>query len=95
MLVVPTIATPTQVLTVVLGGQPCRIRLSQKTTGLYLDLYVNDVLIIGGVICEDANPVVRSAYLGFIGDLALYDMRGSEDPTYDGLGTRFILVYLP
>lgn len=40
------------------------------------------------------NLIVRSAYLGFIGDLAFIDTQGTSDPIYAGLGTRFQLVYL-
>jgi hypothetical protein len=37
---------------------------------------------------------VRSAYLGFVGDLMFQDLQGTDAPTYDGLGSRFQLVYL-
>jgi hypothetical protein len=32
--------------------------------------------------------------MGFIGNLLFVDTQGSSDPTYDGLGSRFSLVYL-
>jgi hypothetical protein len=94
MLVIPTVATPSQTLTVQLAGQPTQLNIYQKSTGLFCDVYVNDSLIIGGVLCLDANRLVRSQYLGFIGDLAFYDMHGAEDPLAAGLGIRWILVYL-
>lgn len=67
--------------------------------GMFCDLYVNDALIIAGVIAENANRIVRSVYLGFTGDLAFFDTQaptGGEgaDPEYAGLGDRFQLVYL-
>jgi hypothetical protein len=37
---------------------------------------------------------VRSAYLGFVGDLCFFDTQGTEDPTSPGLGTRYLFVYL-
>ena len=49
---------------------------------------------MAGVICQDRNRLVRSAYLGFAGDLMFEDLRGTDDPTADGLGSRFQLVYL-
>ena len=52
------------------------------------------VLIIGGVICENLNRIVRSLYLGFAGDLAFIDNQGSTDPVYTGLGTRYSLAYI-
>jgi len=94
MLVIPTAAVPSQVLAVTLANQACRINVYQKTTGLYLDLYISDTLILGGVLCENLNRIVRDAYFGFIGDLAFNDTQGTDDPVYTGLGTRWVLLYL-
>lgn len=94
MLEIPTQPVPNQTLQVQLAGQNCRINIAQKRTGMFLDLYVDEGLIIGGVICENKNRIVRSAYLGFIGDLGFVDTRGSDDPYFTGLGSRFVLVYL-
>lgn len=96
MLAIPLVATPSQQLTVQLAGQPCTIVVKQRSTGLYVDLYVNSGLIIGGVIAQNANRIVRNAYLGFIGDLAFFDSEGSSDPDFAGLGPegRFTLMYL-
>lgn len=94
MLQVPLIPTPAQQLSITLGEQVCRIVVRQLSTGLYLYLYVSDVLVIGGVICQNDNRIVRSAYLGFIGDLYFHDTLGDADPYYTGLGERFILLWL-
>lgn len=94
MMTIPLAAVPSQTLNVVLAQQNCTLTIYQKITGLFIDVSINDVLIIGGVICENANRIVRSAYLGFIGDLAFYDTQGSGDPTFDELGARYQLVYL-
>lgn len=94
MLIIPIIDTPSQSLKVQLAGQNCKINLYQKSTGFYCDLYVNDALIVGGVICENLNRIVRSSYLGFTGDLMVMDTQGCDDPSTPGLGTRFLLCYL-
>lgn len=94
MKVIPLQVVPSQTLTVNLGGQACRINIYQKLTGLYCDLYVNDVLIIGGVICENLNRIVRDAYLGFVGDLAFTDNLGLTDPTYKGFAAQYSFLYL-
>lgn len=60
---------------------------------LYCDLYVNNVLIIGGVYCRNQKVIVRNVYLGFIGDLAFTDTQGSTDPNYLGLVDRYAFVY--
>ena len=87
-------ARPSQVLACSLAGQRCGIDLRQKTTGLFLSLYVNDALVVGGVVCVNGELIVRDAYLGFAGDLVFYDMQGADDPFYTGLGTRWILAYI-
>lgn len=94
MKIIPLAAVPSQTLTVQLAGQACRINVYQKSTGLFVDLYVSDALIVGGVIALDRNRLVRSAYLGFVGDLEFADTQGLEDPVSTGLGSRFLFCYL-
>lgn len=94
MLYIPLHQVANQQLTVQLSGQNCQINVYQKFFGLFLDLYVSDSLIIGGVLCQNLNRLVRSAYLGFIGDLGWWDLYGNQDPVYTGIGVRFRLVYL-
>jgi hypothetical protein len=94
MLAIPLQAVPAQQVTVSLANQPCQIKVYQKTFGLFLDLSVNNSLIVGGVLCQNLNRIVRSLYLGFIGDLGFVDTQGSNDPDYTGLGARYLLVYL-
>ncbi len=90
---IPLQSVPAQTITVTLANQACKIDIAQKSTGLFVNLYVNDTLIIGGVIALNANLIVRDSYLGFSGDLVFYDTQGASDPTYAGLGARFELVY--
>lgn len=92
---IPLRAIPSQTFTVNLNNQPCQIEVYQKLSGLYINLYVNNALIIGGVICQNLNRIVRDAYLGFQGDLGFFDnTKQGEDPIYTGLGSRFRLFYL-
>ena len=91
--IVPLSATPSQALSISLGGQPCQLNVYQKAFGLYVDVFVNDALIIGGVVARNLTRIVRSAYLGFAGDLYFVDATGQDDPAYQGLGTRFFLIY--
>ncbi len=93
-LIVPLQPIPNQITNISLANQACTIHVKQNLTGLYLDLYIQDQLIIGGVICQNQNRIVRDAYLGFVGDLAFIDNQGDSDPYYTGLGTRFSLAYL-
>lgn len=94
MLVVPLVSVPSQTLTIQLANQPCTINVYQRSTGVFIDLFVNDAPIITSVICQDRNRIVRDEYLGFLGDLAFFDLQGEDDPYYTGLGTRWVLGYL-
>lgn len=94
MLIVPLIPTPSQTLTIQLANQPCTINVYQRSTGVFIDLFVNDAPIITSVICQDRNRIVRDTYLGFLGDLAFFDLQGEDDPYYTGLGDRWVLGYL-
>jgi len=100
MLVIPTQAVANQSLGVVLAQQPCTINVYAKGqfdyAGLYVDLYVNNALIIGGAIGLAGVRIVRSAYLGFVGDLAFFDtdLQAPANPLYTGLGSRWFLAWL-
>lgn len=91
---IPLQPIPAQLFTIALGNQLCQISVYQKSTGLFIDLYVSGGLIIAGVICENLNRIVRNTYLGFVGDLAFIDNQGASDPFYTGLGTQYTLLYL-
>src|ERR1044072_7471686 len=53
--------------------------VSEQTLVTFLDLYVNDALVLGGVRCYNDNRLVRDSYLGFVGDLAFTDVYGDQD----------------
>ena len=85
---------PAQQLQIVLGGQNCQIAIAQKSTGIFVDVSANGVDISTTVLARDAIPLVPTTYLGFVGNLMFTDTQGTSDPTYDGLGTRYRLIYL-
>lgn len=94
MQTIPIVDTPSQSLNSTLGGLSCRIDVYTRTTGLYLDLYVADAIVVAGALCVNGVRVVRDTYLGFVGDLLFIDTQGVDDPSTPGLGTRFLLIYL-
>ena len=94
MQIIPLSPVPSQTLNVVLAGQSCQINVYVKLTGTFLDLYVNGQAILIGVLCMNFNRIVRRLYLEFIGDLLFMDTQGSTDPTYQGLGSRYVLCYV-
>lgn len=93
MRVIPLVSKPSQELSVLLANQATTLRIYQKFFGLYIDVLVNDVLVIGGVVCRDRNRVVRSDYLQFDGDLAFFDTQGESDPAWTDVGDRYQLGY--
>jgi hypothetical protein len=94
MQVIPLNPVPSQCVTCLLNGQYTQLNVYQKFFGLFMDIYVNNALIIGGVLCENLNAIVRSLYLGFEGDFTWLDNQGATDPAYTGLGSRYSLIYL-
>lgn len=112
MLIVPLEAVPSQTVQVALGGQNTTINVNTRKPGtsgyvnllpptLFMDVLVDGSPIVQGVPCEALNLIVRSAYLGFVGDMIWIDNGASspetaQDPVYTGLGTngRFSLAWL-
>ena len=94
MQLVPLQPLPSQLISIILNDQACVLKVYQKFFGLFIDMYVSEELIIGGVICRDRNRIVRSDYLGFVGDFAFFDMLGNHDPEFSSLGNQFLLAYL-
>lgn len=94
MLIIPLQPLPNQTVTVTLDNQVTQINVYQTFEALFMDVYLENTLIIGGVICENQNRIIRSAYLGYSGDFAWIDTQGSLDPNYSGIATRFFLSYL-
>lgn len=94
MKIIPVGAAPSQKLSIVLGDQSCELKVYQKSTGMYLDLAVAGSPLLTGVLCQDRVKLIRQSALKFIGDLAFMDTRGRNAPRYEGLGSRWVLMYL-
>ena len=96
--------TPAQTLTVNLAGQQVQLNLYTRSqdssgsvtgnNGLYCDVEVNNVQLVGGVYCTNLVPIMQDSYLGLVGDLVWLDTQGTRDPLSPGLGSRFVLYYL-
>lgn len=94
MQIIPLAPLASQKLKVTLAQQSCQLNVYQKSTGLYIDIFKDGEALLIGVLCRESVRLVLQAYLGFIGDLAFMDTQGSEDPKFDGLGSRWVLMYL-
>lgn len=99
MQVIPVEAVPSQTLSFTTPtGQNVALNIYQMNQyGLFMDVVLNGALILSGVICQQANRIVRDAYLGLTGDFAWFDTANTanpEPPYYSALGTRWILCWL-
>lgn len=90
---IPLRAIASQSVNVVLAGQPCTIDLRQRGGRQYLGLSLNGTPICQGVLLVNRSAIVRAAYTGFIGDLAVIDTQGDDAPEYTGWGTRWFLAF--
>jgi hypothetical protein len=82
-----------QGMSVQLASQAVGMVLSQKRTGLFADIHVGGVPAALGVLVRDGVPLLRAAGADLPGNLAIFDMHGSSDPDYTGLGDRFKLFW--
>ena len=94
MQVIPLQPLPNQTVQVQLSNQAVQLNLFQNAYGFFMDVLLAGSPVIEGQPCQNLNLIVRWQYLGFVGDFAWLDVQGSEDPVFNQLGTRFILLYL-
>ena len=94
MQLIPIKPVANQTFIVSLDGQTCQINIYQKSTGIFVDVYVDNDLVIAGVLARNLCRIVIGKYLGLSGDLVFIDNQGGSDPYYTGLGDRFVLAYL-
>lgn len=92
---IPLQNIPSQTFSVVLDDQYCTISIYWKQEYLYLDLWVNDILIRQGAICQNLADVLQGSATGFSGSLHFYDLEGDRRPSYDALDSRYIFIYVP
>ena len=84
---------PYQTLSFELENKSVTVSLRQLGTSLYASLWVDTEPIFlnlravnGGKICHFPSSEIET-------DLRIIDTIGDEDPRFDGLGTRWRLVY--
>lgn len=82
-----------QATTVQLAQRAVGIVLSQKRTGLFADINVDNTPAALGVLVRDGVPLLKSAGVDLPGNLAIFDMHGSSDPAFTGLGDRFRMFW--
>jgi len=94
MIQIPLSPIPGQRLQVILDDQNVTLTLRQKGSRMYLDLDVSGTPIMGGAICSDRSNVKQFKTIPFKGGLFFVDTEGRDAPQFDGLSTRWVLMYL-
>jgi hypothetical protein len=94
MQMIPLQAVPNQTVVVQLDGQNTQINVRQVFTGLFTDISVDNTPLLLGVRGMNLRLMFMNSYLGFVGDLTWFDNQGTSDPFYQGLASRFSLVYM-
>ena len=90
---IPLQPNPAQEVQVILGGQNCTLSVYWKWGKLYADLLVDSEPIFVGAICQNLQWVNQSPSPVFSGGLIFVDSLGEEAPRWDGLGSRWSLLY--
>lgn len=93
MVEIPLVAYPSRKFQIVLNDQDCTIKLYQKGKNVYVDLEVNTTPVIAGAICLNNKPIIIYAQSLFKGNMLFIDVQGNGNPQWDGLGTRWKLIY--
>lgn len=108
MMIVPLSAVASQTLQFVAGGQNCQMSVytldgydytdaSLQTPKEYIaiDFAYNGIEVTNTQNCLNETRLLKNRqYLGFVGDFMFVDTQGADDPQYNGLGSRWVLMYL-
>ena len=87
---IPLKPVPSQQTTVGIEGRDITVAVRLRLGRLYAD--VKEYLVQNRV-CLDGVPLVNEVWRGLPGDLYFIDKQGADDPQWQELGGRFILVY--
>jgi len=90
---VPVQSVANQELSCILDGQLARINLTTTNYGLFADVLYNGMPVSSGRLCLDRTDINPDRYRGLPQFLGFADLQGADDPTFDGFGTRFVLIY--
>lgn len=84
---------PSQTVTTTLSGKQARLWVRQLSSGLYVDVWLDETPFLMGALCLTGVPLIRNPASILPGELVFIDTEGNEDPDYTGLEKRWVLVY--
>ena len=79
----------------VLDGRTAQIALTTTDSGLFADVLYDGVPVANGRLCLDRTDINPARYRGLPQFLGFADLLGGDAPTWEGFGTRFLLLYGP
>lgn len=91
--IIPLDSIPNQKFDVALNNQRCRFEFITRGPFLYMNLSINEVPKINGMICLNKVDLVQYIDYEFDGKIYFEDLQGNADPLFYGLGERWQLVY--
>ena len=94
MVEIPLQPIPAQEVQVILDGQNCTLSVYWRWWKLYADLLVDSEPVFTSAMCQNLQRVNQSPSALFSGVLMFVDSLGEEAPRWEGLGTRWTLLYL-
>lgn len=94
MVEIPLISVPAQGFQVLLDTQECTFSLYQRNARLFMDMDVGQTRVFTGAVCLDGVNILQAAQAVFSGSLHFVDTQQHEAPQWEGLGTRWLLVYV-
>lgn len=90
---IPLSAEPSKIYKCILNNQECTIKLYQKGRNMFLDLQVGADYVCTGAVCLNLVPIVQASSPNFTGNFVFADILGDTPPQYEGLNSRYFLVY--
>lgn len=108
MMIIPLSNVASGILQFVVAGQNCQMSvytndgydyadptLSTSKEYVAIDFAYNGIQVTSTQNCLNRKRLlINRQYLGFVGDFMFVDIQGTDDPQFEGLGTRWLLLYL-
>ncbi|QCE35634.1 hypothetical protein FAI40_10025 [Acetobacteraceae bacterium] len=91
--VLPISKVPSQKVQSLLLGKKTMLWIRQLASGIYCDIWVENTLIAAGVLCLNKTWMLRDKTFSINGDFVFLDTQGNTDPTLNGLGDRYQLIF--
>ena len=91
--IIPIDALPSQSFDIDLNNRRCRFEFITKGVFLYMNLSIDEVEKINGMICLNNVNLIQYQDIGLDGKIYFSDTQGDVIPLYYGLGDRWVLFF--